>query len=259
MEMVKLKSNMNKKIGIIGMGHMGKALMKGLVSTGFAESDIAVSNNAQNNRKVVQKADWIFIVVKPSKVLQVLENSKDLLTNKIVISSATGVSVAKIEKYAQKIIRIMPNITVSYNEGVIGMFANKNVSKVEKNEVVKLLSLLGMIILCKSESDLDALTIISGCGSAIVAYFIEMLAQSGQKFGLSKNVSEKVTLQTFLGTCMFLQKTNQSALQLQKNVATKGGITEEILQSLDDNGLQILFAKSLKKGKMKINALKASR
>src|SRR5207248_6121374 len=103
-------------------------------------------------------------------------------------------------KYGKKVIRIMPNINVSYNEGAIGLFANSQVLEFEKKEITKTLSLLGMVIPCKKETDLDTLTVLAGSGPAIVAYCIDMLAKSGKSLGLTKKISDQAALQTFDGT-----------------------------------------------------------
>ena len=255
MEMDKLKS---KKIAIIGMGHMGKALYEGLLKGGFKKDHLFLSNRAVDNHKVVKNADWVILTVKPFAIKQVVEDIAPLIKGKVLLSAAAGISIDKIVTYAgnnkQPIVRIMPNLPIACNQGVIGLFANKYVS--EKSKVVSIFSLLGKIIHCKKEADLEILTIISGCGPAIVAYCINMLAYSGQTFGLKKTVSNKIALETFLGTLVLMGKTNQSAIELQSAVATKGGVTEEIIKELGKRDLYQLFGESLTVGYDKIKKIK---
>lgn len=254
--------NMNKKIAIIGFGHIGKALMKGLISGGLKQENILVSNNSSENKKVVEKSDWIIFAVKPLVMESVISELKDFIADKLIFSLAAGVRISSLEKYAgnkkQKIIRLMPNIPIAIGEGVIGFYANKNVSLDEKNAAMKLISTLGKVVDCKTEDDFDAINIISACGPAVVAYLITMLSKSGEKFGLSKNVAEKIALQTFAGTLSYLKQTQQTPLELQKSVATKSGATEQVIQNLDKEKILQKFVKSLDKGYAKIKKLNSS-
>jgi len=185
MEMDKL----NKKIAIIGVGHMGKSLVQGLLNAGFKKEDIILSNKSEDNKSAVLKADWAILTVKPAIIGKVVQGIKDSIDDKLLISAVAGASIAIIQKYAgnkkQKIIRIMPNIAVSYKQGVIGLFANKNVSAAEKKEVISLSSELGLVVELNKEEDLDVITLISGCSPAIIAHFMEMFLDYGEGFGLS--------------------------------------------------------------------------
>ena len=248
-----------KKIAIIGFGHIGKAFYKGLINSGFKKENILTSNGSATNRKIAGQADWIIIAVKPLVVGKVIDQIKDVISNKIVISFACGVSISSMQKFAdnnkQKIIRMMPNIPIVVGNGTIGFFANKNVSSQEKREVIGIFSKLGKVIECKKEEDLDAMTILSGSGPAVVSCLISMLSKSGEKFGLEKNVSDEIALQTFFGTLSYLQKTKQKPLELEKFVATKGGTTEAIIKGLDSKKTYSGFVKSLEKGYIKIKKM----
>ncbi len=165
----------NKRIAVIGAGHIGQAIIKGLINSGkIKRSNIFISNKL-NNVAVTKKADYIFIAVKPFVVKEVLKEIKSYTKNKIILSIAAAVSLETLLSYSnadQKIIRLMPNIPVSENKGVIGFFANKNISHSEKNNVIRLVSLLGKVFIVKKGEDLDVITLVSGCGPAISAYFI---------------------------------------------------------------------------------------
>lgn len=260
MEMDKLKNNMNKKIAIIGRGHMGKAIVSGLLNSGCKKENIFVSNTSVQNRTAIEKADWIIITVKPMIAKLIFADVSNLLRNKLLISAAAALSFTSIEtslkNNKQKIIRIMPNIPVSHNQGVIGLYANKRVSKREKAEVINCLSQLGTVIACRKEEELDAITIISGCGPAVVSYFINALINSATTLGLAKDIAETVALQTFLGTLNYLVVTKQTPIDLQKSVATKGGLTEEIILQFDEKKIADQLAESLSDGYAKIKRIK---
>lgn len=249
-----------KKLAIIGYGHMGKALKQGLVRGGFQKEHIFVSNESAENKRIAAKADIIFITVKPKHVYEVLWELRDILVGNIVISAAAAVPLAHMKKATRnkvsRLIRIMPNLPIAYQSGLIGMFASKAVSPAEKKEVTKLLSLLGNVIECKTEKEIDALTVVAGSGPAIAAYTIGMLAKIAKKMGVNKSVVEQVALQTYSGTLTLLKESKQSPIDLQKAVATKGGVTEVVLKDLDEQKLPLKFEASLRKGYDKIETIK---
>ncbi len=248
----------NKKIGIIGFGHMGNSLMKGLLNSGFKRENIIISNKLENNRETVNKAEWIFIAVKPFDVQTALEEIKDIIKNKIIISIAAGININMLQNYirnsSQKIIRLMPNIFISENSGCIGFYSNKFVNNNEESEIIKLLSHLGSVIKVKRENDLDSLTILIGCAPAIISYFIELLVHYANLKGL-KDKSLDIILSTFSGTITYLKRKQISPITLIKSVSTKGGITEAIINNMEKNKIKEKFLNSMLIGCAKINEI----
>lgn len=247
----------SKKIAILGNGHMGQAIARGFMTGGLKRSQILISDKS-NNVELTKKTDYIFITVKPFIVKDVLKEIKPFILKKIVLSVAAGVTMRIMEKVLgrkQKIIRLMPNILVSENKGVIGFFANKNISSSEKNEVVDLISILGKVIICKEE-DLDYLTVLAGCGPAISAYFIDLLSNFAVRQGFSHIESINMALKIFEGTIDHLKSNDLTASELIKSVATKGGVTEAIIRSLYSDKVDSLFNKAMEKGNFKIIDLK---
>ncbi|MEK7597570.1 MAG: pyrroline-5-carboxylate reductase dimerization domain-containing protein [Patescibacteria group bacterium] len=249
----------NKKITVIGTGHIGKAIIKGLInSRKIKRSNIYISNKL-NNVAIVKKADYIFIAVKPFSVKGVLKEIAHSTNNKILLSVAAGVSLEILHIYSnsnQKIIRLMPNIPVSENKGVIGFFANKNISNLEKNNTIKLISLLGKVFIVKKEEDLDILTLVTGCGPAISAYFINLISSYAENQGFTQKESDDIALKIFEGTINYLDSNNQTPSKLIDSVATKGGVTEVILSSFNKKGLNKLFEVAMESGYDKLRQLK---
>ncbi len=250
----------NKKIAIIGVGHIGNSLFKGFVNSGVKKENIILSNKSDDNRKAARQADTILIAVKPLIVKQVLIDLKDVIKDKLILSVAAGISTDHIQRYlendSQKIIRLMPNVAVSSNDGVIGIFSNENISDELKLSVKELLSKLGAIIEVKKETDIDNLMFISACGPAIIAYFMETLADNGRKLGLTGRIADKLVLETIKSTVNYLQKSELSFTDLQQSVSTKGGITAEILESMKKQQFEEIFAKSIQNGYSRLSKLK---
>ncbi len=266
----------NKKIAIIGAGHMGEALLEGLLSSRKVKSNnVIISNSSRsklmkikrrykvnvtkNNREAVIKADWIFITVKPLVVKEVLNEIKNLIEEKILFSLAAGVEMKILENYVGsdiKLVRLMPNIPISLRKGVIGVYLNHNISLHEDKEITGLLSLLGTIYKVRKEGELDVLTLVSACGPGIVAYFIDLLAQYGELYEISLHDSFQIALRTFEGTISYLKENNLSAESLIASVATSGGVTEAILLSFKRYQLKNNIFKSFQFGNRKIGVLK---
>lgn len=265
-----------KKIAILGAGHIGTAIIKGLVSADnhLSENIIATNvnesellslgdkfsiNTTTDNREAVEKADIIIIAVKPFTVASVISGIKDIVQNKTIISVAAGVTISQLEKYfgssGKRIIRIMPNMPIAVNSGVIGLLANNNVSADEKEEIVALFSKLGKVFTVDSEEEFIFFGLTPGCGPALVSYCIEMFAKSAIAYGFSKEQSEAIALQIFSGTLLYLQESQQSPQQLKQAVATKGGITEQILSTLDGKDFSKIFISAIAKGREKITSL----
>ena len=249
----------NKKIAVIGAGHMGQAIVKGLInSKKIKRLNIFISNKL-NNVAIVKKANYIFIAVKPFSVKEVFKEINPFIHNKIVLSVVAGVSLEVLFSYSnvnQKIIRLMPNIPVSENKGVIGFIPNKNISNSEKNKILKFISLLGKVFIVKKEEDLDILTLVTGCGPAISAYFINLISSYAENQGFSNEESIDMALKIFEGTTDYLRKNNLAPSELMQSVATKGGITEEILNYFNKNEINKLFVEAMERGHDKIRQVK---
>ena len=259
----------NKKIAIIGGGHIGLALVEGFINSGkIAGSQLIVANPSlskiihlknreieitTDNKSAVQKADMIFLAVKHFVIEQVLTEISSLVEKKQVISPAAIVTINHLRRYVTdaEIVRIMPNMAISCNQGVIGLFTDQT----DKKQVRQLVSLLGLVVEVNREEDLDTLTLLSGCGPAIVSQFIEILAHYGIINGLSADKSHALVLQTFKGTIDLLNKSGIAPDELIQSVATKGGITEAIINKLKQRDFQNRFTQAVDHGYTKIKEL----
>ena len=259
----------SKKLAIIGGGHIGLALVEGFINSGkITGSQLIVANPSLSkivhlkkhgveittgNKFAAIEADWIFLAVKPFVIDQVLTEIRDLVKGKLIISLAAIVTIENIRRQVKnaEIIRIMPNMAISCNQGVIGLFTDKK----DKKQIKQLLSLLGLVVEVQKEEGLDTLTLLSGCGPAIVSQFIETLANYGISNGLSIDKSHALALQTFKGTVSLLEKLDLSSDELIRSVATKGGITEAILNKLKQRDFQSFFTRAMDDGYGKIKEL----
>ncbi len=248
-------ATLGNNIAIIGAGHMGTALYEGLLRSGLRKSQVTLSKRG-TNKKSARAADVIFICVKPGAVGEVLKEIEKEIRGKAVISVAAGLTLSYLKKHAQgaRVARIMPNMPVAIGAGVTG-FMHGSLSAAEVKTVSKLLSELGLVIEAKTDRELDALTLIAGCGPGIVASFVEALSKNASRYGLKGFRSEQVAFQTFMGTLSYMQANLIPAAHLKKAVATKGGVTEAILNDLE-KGLGKNLAHALDVGGKRIRKIR---
>lgn len=238
------------KIGIIGVGHIGQAVLKGLLQKISPENFILANPRTDklnelkskynikitsDNIVAVMQSQIIILAVKPKKIKEVIEEIKPYLSeDKILISVAACITLEILEQYlgkkSYKVIRLMPNIPVNNNKGVIGWLINSKINKKEKDAIEKLVSFLGLSIKCKNDEEIDKLCMISGCGPGYVAFFMEALKEVAKEYGFNDEVAEKIVLATFSGTAHYLNDTPMKFRQLINAVTTKGGVTEEVIK-----------------------------
>jgi pyrroline-5-carboxylate reductase len=264
----------DKKIGFIGAGKMGGAIIQGLISSGFTSVDkiFASETNEEtaklsekilgvkvfsNNKQLAETADIIIIAVKPYIVKNVLEEIKDVLSeNKLVISIAAGVKTSFMEEIATKspIIRVMPNTPALVNEGMSVICRGKLANSVHAEDAQKIFSKVGLCIEV-NENLMDAVTGISGSGPAFAYTIIEALADGGVKLGLQKSTAIQLAAQTMLGAAKMVLETGKHPSILKDEVTTPAGCTAEGLAVLEENKIRSILIKAVEKTAQKASGL----
>lgn len=244
-----------KKIGFIGCGNMGGALVKAVAKAGYSESIYIFDSfeqktaqlssefgvNVSDSKKIVNECDFIFLGVKPQVIDGVLAEIKDDLQKRddcILVSMAAGVAIDKIEKgsAAKKIIRIMPNMPVSVGEGMI-LASGYNVSESEIadfNDIIKCAGRVDWI----DEKLIDAGCAISGCGPAFVYMFIEALADGAVSCGLPRDKAMLYAAETVLGSAKAVIESGKHPGKLKDEVCSPGGTTIAGVKALEDKAFR---------------------
>lgn len=265
--------HMSKKIGIIGCGHIGKAILTGLLSAGNIEpSEIIISTPETHhlkkgfpkvfittqNKKAVQ-AQVCFLAVRPKVVKEVIEEIRSTLpSDTLFVSVAACVTMKLLEKYFGKrvrLIRIMPNLGVAYGQGVIGFLVNKNISCQDKQDFQKIFAQLGLLLECKNDDEIDKVGMIAGSGPGYLTYFLDVLFQQAKHYGFSDEQSYQLVLQMAKGTFTRLGKEKIPFSEFAAGVATKGGITEEVLKTWEENKFPQIISAGMKNGYAKIKRI----
>ncbi|NNG00483.1 MAG: pyrroline-5-carboxylate reductase [Desulfobacteraceae bacterium] len=249
----------DKKIGFIGTGNMGQALISGLLSSGSArKTNIFCSDVRENvleeletkygittttdNLELVKASDIIIYAIKPQIMASVLkETAPHLDMTKIIISTAAGVPMAAIESALGKdlrLIRVMPNVAVSVKQGASAIAAGAHTQKEDIALAMEIFNSVGKCIFLKENNLMDAVTGLSGSGPAYIFLIIDALADAGVKMGLSRQESLCLSTQTVLGAAQLLMETKSHPGQLKDMVTSPGGTAIAGLHTLEKGGLR---------------------
>jgi len=250
------------KVGLIGCGRMGGALVEGAIQMGVVsasnvllhskskESANALAEKcgaqvAVNNSEVARECDLVLLGCKPYQVLDILsEISAELPGKTAIVSVAAGITLEKMENSSPdgtRIIRAMPNTPSLIGLGATGIAKGRNATAENFTVASELLSSVGMV-LETSESQLDAVTGLSGSGPAYVYTFIEELAKQAGKEGLSEADALNLATQTVIGAAKMVEQSPMSPAELRNQVTSPGGTTLAGLQALTENGFETSIA-----------------
>lgn len=266
---------LTQKIGFIGTGRMGGALIEGIWKkklvppqnlwicdrfkeklSFFGKYGIKTSLGIQ---PVVKNAEIIFIAVKPQDISQVLEDLKsEVRASQLIVSIAAGITTSYIIKKLGKkipVIRVMPNIATLVKEGIAGISAGKGVNSEQKRVVRKILKAVGEVIDIPEDQQ-DAVTGLSGSGPAYIYTVIEGLIQGGVKAGLSQEVASKLAIQTTLGAAKMAKKSKNSLEELREAVTSPGGTTVEGLKVLEEKKLKDCLAEAVVRASQRARELR---
>lgn len=249
----------DKKIGFIGSGNMGEALISGLVLSGSTNpeniicSDIREEplqnmrnkygiNTTSNNVEVVNNSEIIIYATKPQILATVLKETADVLDkSKLVISIAAGVPLAAIASGLKKelrLIRVMPNICAFVKESATAIAAGEYVNNGDIEIAKAIFDSVGISVFIEENVLMDAFTGLSGSGPAYVFLIIDAMADAGVKMGLSRRDSLLLSAQTVMGSAKLLLETNEHPGQLKDRVTSPGGTSIAGIHTLEQGGLR---------------------
>jgi len=250
---------LEKKIGFIGSGNMGEALVSGLVLSKAAKpeniicSDIDQSllddlNEKYNvlittdNVEVAKKSDIIVYATKPQILGEVLKETAPALDkSKLIISIAAGVPLAAIAAGLHKelrLIRVMPNICAFVKESATAIAAGEYVLDGDIEFAKAIFDLVGESVFIQENILMDAFTGLSGSGPAYIFTIVDAMADAGVKMGLSRKDSLFLSTQTVLGSAKLLLESGEHPGQLKDRVASPGGTAIAGIHTLEQGGLR---------------------
>ena len=249
---------MNRKIGFIGCGNMGRAMLGALVKSNDINNDnIIVSTKSEEsakrinqefgvqttvvNTEVAKKSNVLFLAVKPYFFKEVIEEIKDIVNNDtIIISIAAGITIAQIEEgFGKKIkvVRTMPNTPALVGEGMSAVCPNKNINSDELEYVKKLYNLFGKCEILE-EKDFHAFIALCGSSPAYVFMFIEAMADAAVMAGMPRKQAYNFAAQSVLGSAKMVLESGKHPGELKDMVCSPAGTTIDAVKVLENEGMR---------------------
>jgi len=266
---------LKEKVGFIGVGNMGSALVKGLVeaktidSDGIGVFDVVSAKAKELTEKfgvrpfntiseLIGFSDIILIAVKPQNITEVLDELRGALkSDQLIISIAAGISIEFIEERLGSkvpIVRVMPNTPALIGEGASALSRNDRVDDATMEKALTLFRSVGIAVEV-DEKLMDAITGLSGSGPAYVMLFLEALTDAGVFVGLPRDVARTLVLQTILGSVRMVLETENHFAQLKDMVTSPGGTTIYGLKALEEAGFRSAVIEAVKRATDRSNEL----
>lgn len=243
---------------------MAQALVGGQIRAGRSPESICVvdPNPAQRERlhrewgvqtlaqadASLTRASAVVWAVKPQMFEAAAAPLGLQLQHVLHISVMAGIPCRAIERLtgSRQIVRTMPNTPALVGQGITGVFAGPAVNENQRQQVRDLLAPTGEQLWVDKETDLDAVTALSGSGPAYVFYFIEAMVQAGLDMGLSPEQGRQLALATFAGATALAQASSEPVQTLRERVTSKGGTTHAAISRMQEGGLQTLLIQAIR-------------
>jgi pyrroline-5-carboxylate reductase len=261
------------KVGFIGAGVMGTALIKSLLDSSIRPEQIFISekNESRANQvarelnikvlslvEIAKKCDVLFLAVKPQDLENLLiEIRQNLNGNTVLISIAAGKSTQFIEdliKTSNPVVRVMPNTPAQIGKGVSVISAGTNARDTDLQLTKLLLDKSGLVVEV-DEVDQDAVTALSGSGPAYFFTFVESMINAGVKLGLTREISTKLAIGTIVGSAAMLDSSGLDATTLRKNVTSPNGTTAAALEVFSNKKLDEIINEAMSAAKKRSQEL----
>ena len=246
------------KIGFIGCGNMGSAMIGGILKKGvFAKDEIIVTNlteegskrsreklgvvTTMDNCEVVKNANIVILAVKPQFYEEVISQIKGCLTpDHMIVGIAPGKTLAWLEEKCEqplKVVRLMPNTPAQVGEGMTGACANDRVTKEDLDQILAITNSFGRTEVVP-ERLMDAVGAVSGCSPAYVFMFIEAMADAAVAQGMPRKQAYQFASQSVLGSAKMVLGTGMHPGELKDMVCSPAGTTIEGVRTLEKNGFR---------------------
>jgi len=260
-------SDIQPTIGFIGAGNMAAALINGLRAKGWQGENLWASDTdasrleslaghgiktTTENHEVIAACSIVILAVKPQVMADVLAPLRDSLLEYdcLLVSIAAGISMTNLQDWthpAQAIVRCMPNTPALVGEGASALFSNNHVSTQQQNVAESVLCAVGIVCWVDDETDMDAVTALSGSGPAYFFLLMEAMQEAAVQLGLEKEAAEILCKQTALGAAQLAIHSDVDVAELRRRVTSPGGTTEAALNQFASEDFNAMVARALEK------------
>ena len=247
---------MSESIAILGGGKIGEALLSGLLRGERTPNDIVVSEKHPERAayltgtfgvhvldvtSAVKQADTLVIAVKPQDIDTLLaEMAPSVETRHVVVSVAAGVTTRHIERALPDgvaVVRCMPNTPALVDQAMTAVAPGAHAGDDHLVVAEALLGSVGRVVRVP-ESQLDAVTALSGSGPAYFFYLVEAMIDAGILLGLPRSLAAELIVQTAIGSAVMLRDSGEHPVQLREAVTSPGGTTIAAIRELEVHGVR---------------------
>jgi pyrroline-5-carboxylate reductase len=260
-------------IAVIGAGKMGEALISGLLKAGTSPDDVLITERyearaqeltqrygvkAVNNAEAAKLADTLVVAVKPQDMDALLaELSTSVTPDRLIVTIAAGVPTSAIEKRLVEgvpVVRVMPNTPALVGEAMSAVAAGAHAKEEHLARAEEIFRPVGKVIRLP-ESQLDAVTALSGSGPAYVFYLVEAMTDAGILLGLPRAIAHDLIVQTVVGAGAMLRDSGEHPVTLREAVTSPAGTTIAAIRELENHGVRAAFLAALEAARDRSRAL----
>ena len=271
---------MSKKptIGFIGAGNMASAIAGGMIAERFEPAQIWASapddrqlqsmskrfgvNITTDNRHCATQADILILAVKPQVMKDVCRDIHSVVQNTrpLIVSIAAGLDSQTLEEWlggGLPVVRCMPNTPALVGQGASALFATPAVSEEQRKLVESIFASVGLAVWLEEESQMHAVTALSGSGPAYCFMFLEALEDAARKAGLAPDVARQLATQTLAGAAAMARDSGEEPGKLKRNVMSPGGTTEKAIKTFEAGHFPELVAQAYEAARKRSSELAA--
>jgi pyrroline-5-carboxylate reductase len=251
-------------IGFIGGGNMASAILGGLIRKGVPASSFEVVEPFEETRTrlanefgiaalpeagpALTRCELLVWAVKPQMFAEAARPVRAHAAKALHLSVAAGIPSDSIARWldTERIVRAMPNTPALIGQGVTALFARAAVAGTDRAQVEQVLAPTGDLLWVEAESDLDAVTAMSGSGPAYVFYFIEAMTEAGIDMGLTPAQAHRLAIGTFSGASALARGSSEAPSVLRQRVTSKGGTTHAAITSMEAAQVKAKFKEAMR-------------
>jgi len=250
-------------IAVIGAGKMGEALVSGLLKAGTSPDELIITERYEeranelsqrygvksvSNADAAAEAETIVLAVKPQDMDALLAELAPVVTpDRLIVTIAAGITTAAIERRLAAgvpVVRVMPNTPALVGEAMSAVAPGAHASPEHLDRAEALFRPVGRVVRLP-ESQLDAVTALSGSGPAYVFYLVEAMTDAGILLGLPRAVAHELIVQTVYGAAVMLRETGEHPVALREAVTSPAGTTISAIRELENHGVRAAFLAAL--------------
>ena len=251
-------------LAFVGGGNMAGAIFGGLVRQGWPAGAITVVEPADEQRArlaathpglkllaaaddSIASAEVVVWAVKPQLFAAAAAPCAPHAGRALQLSVMAGIRSEAIARASgsERVVRAMPNTPALIGRGIAGLFARTAVSTADRAVAERVLAPTGSLLWFERESDLDAVTAVSGSGPAYAFYLIEAMIDAGTQMGLAPEAARRLAQETLAGAAQLAMQSSEAPATLRERVTSKGGTTHAAISVLDAAGVKASLVRAL--------------